>query len=494
MRTFYIAVLLLFFGVNLFANRAKIRINEELAIKKTENLNSSDVADKWVRHNKMLDIMRQKFPSFVENIAYQIGNNSRLEIDQNTPNSLKNFDLNFNFSCISDETTEPLADGPHAGTVAKYSFFLHIELFDPNTQYIVGSYSINQVYLSHSLLSGEEQSEYAQKLFSDPTFPNIDKLEADILRMANYRKATIQYAGNQIADGQNKGEIKVSGIVHKLIGEAKNNPISAYELRCEKGKFLKTNSKKVRFEGNEYFHQHNQSMPFIYQTYNCGDYEDNESDIFTLVQISRFNEKIDEKIIQTEEIRFNCSTYNVHAHYYCNGFADAEVVWENVKIVIPDDKSKIKVYDAATIENDELSKIAAPYAINIPGYGMEYYFSECENPAETPKVIKMKSLIDEGVCFLETADDALNSLSIEMTPEQPNVVKLVLQFDMFIGESRENSQQMTVGTDSEFEGGTEFLWRKIDDDIILKLQNGEYAQKTLTNSGGCKLVITFKPN
>ena len=195
----------------------------------------------------------------------------------------------------------------------------------------------------------------------------------------------------------------------------------------------------------------------------------------------------------THDIKM-ATTYDVYAHYYCNSFADAEVVWKGVKIVIPDDKTKIQVIDAAKVENDEYPNIAAPYAVNIPGYGKEYYFSECTDPTETPTVIRMKSLIEGGYCFLETAEDALNSLSIEMTPEHPNVVRLVLQFDMFVGESRENSQQMTVGTDSQFESGTEFYWSKLDDDIIKKLQKGEYAQKTLTNSGGCKLTITFKPN
>jgi hypothetical protein len=487
-------IFILFFIVPIvsFANRGKIKIDNTLVVKKVENLNSSDVPDKFVRLNQLLTKMQHDFPSYIQDIAYKIGNNANLEIDQNVTESMKNFDLVFTFSCIPDETSEPLTDGPYAGTAAEYAFFLHIELIDPYTNRIVGSYSIEQVYHSNTLLSGNEQANYAIKLFSDDNMPTIDKMEADITRMATYNKASIIYNGNNRADGETKGEIRVSNIVKRLIGEAPNNSISAFELRCKKGKFIQTNSKKVRFEGNEYFHKYDLSIPFVYQTYNCNDYEDNESDEFTLVQIARFNEKIEEKIVHVENIRFNCSSYNVYAHYYCNGFADAQVVWENVQINIPDDKSKINIIDASTFE-DEDKKIGIPYGVKIPGYGIEYYFSECANESETPKVEKMKSLIEGGICFLDTSDDALNNFSIETTPEHPNDIRVLLQFDMYIGESKENSQQMTVGTDSEFPGGTEFFWKNIDDDILKKLQAGEYAQKVLTNQGGCKLTITFKP-
>ncbi len=490
----FIFILFFIFPILSFANRGKIKIDNTLVVRKVENLSSSDVPDKFIRHNQLLTKMQQDFPSYIQDIVYKIGNNANLEIDQNVTESMKNFDLVFTFSSIPDETLEPLTDGPHAGTTAEYAFYLHIELLDPYTNRIVGSYSIEHVYHSNTLLSGNEQASYAIKLFSDDNMPTIDKLEADIIRMAVYNKATITYTGNNNADGETKGEIRVSNITKRIIGEAPKNPISAYELRCEKGKFLKTNSKKIRFEGNEYFHQYNLSIPFAYQTYNCNEYDDNESDEFTLVQIARLNEKIEERIVHVEEIKFNCSSYNVYAHYYCNGFADAEVVWENVKIIIPDDKSKIQIVDATTFEDEEDNKIGVPYGVKIPGYGIEYYFSECSNPTETPQVVKMKSLIEDGFCYLDTAEDALNSFSIETTPEHPNDIRLVLQFDMYIGESKENSQQMTVGTDSEFPGGTEFFWKTIDDDILKKLQAGEYAQKVLTNQGGCKLTITFKPN
>jgi len=187
------------------------------------------------------------------------------------------------------------------------------------------------------------------------------------------------------------------------------------------------------------------------------------------------------------------SGYDVTARYYCNDFAEAEVIWKNVKILIPNDKSKVKIIDASAFEIDENMKVSVPYAVKIPGYGIEYFFSECANETETPEEVKMTSF-KGGVCYIDKSDDALNSLSIEMTPENPNVLKLLMQFDMYIGESRENSHQMTVGTDSEYPGGTEFYWEKLDDDIVSKLQAGEYAQKILTNSGGCKLTITFKPN
>lgn len=199
----------------------------------------------------------------------------------------------------------------------------------------------------------------------------------------------------------------------------------------------------------------------------------------------------------------NLSTgYDIYAHYHSDYLADAKVVWRNVKIVIPDDRFNIKTYNSSDFKgsDDEIFKqmkaLEIPYALNIPGYGKEYFFSQCQDEYETPEEVSMKLLPpgDDGVCFIQKDWDALNSFSIEMTSEDPNVLKVNLQFDMFVGESREKSIQMTVGTDTEINGGTDFVWKKLDEDIVKKIQAGEYAQKVLTNNGGCTLTVTFQPN
>lgn len=493
----FIIAITLFSPTHIYANRGKISILEELKVTMIDISDNSkekpEIPDKWIRHNKMLTKMKNNFKSNIQDIAYRIGNNQHLEIDQNTPNTMKNFILEFMFTCIPQETHIPLEGVKYKEVKAAYSFQLHITLHDPHTNIIIGVYQVSSQYTSSDPLSAEEQAELASKLFSSPNMPKIDQVEEDIIRAADYRSAKISYVGSSIANGSNRGKIQIKNIAKRLVGEARNNPISSFILRCEKGKFLKTNSKEIRFEGNEYFHHNNLEIEFDYQNYNCNDYEnEKEFDRFTLIQESRFNANIPQKVVQTEEIPFSCGGYDVYAHYYCEGFAEAEVVWRNVNIVIPNDKSEIKLIDASTFEEDDNPKVGIPYGVIIPNYGKEYFFSECESETETPEVIKMNSLAG-GISFLDTSEDALNSFSIEMTPETPNTIKVVLQFDMYVGETRENSQQMTVGTDSEYPGGTEFYWPKIDDVITKKLQAGEYAQQVLTNQGGGKLTITFKP-
>jgi hypothetical protein len=278
-------------------------------------------------------------------------------------------------------------------------------------------------------------------------------------------------------------------IVNGRIFNEQNEPITAEMVVVLEPDYTPTNfiDKKVKSDLNGYF-EFKDIESGVYKLYL---YEHKEKQ--QTVEVCNCPQKGEtHNFTYTKDIKMSTG-YDVYAHYYCDGFADAEVVWKDVKIVIPNDYSKIKTIDASAFEEDENISVAAPYAVNIPGYGKEYYFSECADANETPKELKMASM-QGGVCFIDKSEDALNSLSVEMTPEHPNQIRLVLQFDMYIGESRENSMQMTVGTDSEFEGGTEFFWSKIDDDIIKKLRAGDEAQKVLTNSGGCKLTITFKPN
>jgi hypothetical protein len=320
------------------------------------------------------------------------------------------------------------------------------------------------------------------------------RLKPILQQKADYHSAKIRYAGTSTANGKNTGKVTVSGIRSNVIGEAKSNPISAFELRCEKGIFKKTNARFVRFEGNEYYFGEPNSISFDYETYNCADFEDDKTEEkFTLVQVSRFSERIEEKIVQEEVIEFNCGSYDITAHFTASGFADAKVVWRNVSVLIPDDFTNILVYQAEDFENDEVPEVIVPYAINIPGYGLEYYLSECMDELEIPEIISLTAGQPEAVLWLDKGEEALNKCSVEKTPENP-FVHLVLQFDLYIGENEGDGEQITVGTDSDFPNPYTFPWKKLEEEIVIKLQSGEEVRKVLRNQSGSTLTIHFKPN
>lgn len=477
------------------ANRGKIKIAEKLNTEKAPpDKMESEVADKWIRHNQMIDLVEAGYLSRIQDLAYKIGNNQNLEVDQDAANTMKNFILSASFNCIPDELPDGVENEEQPEIKASYYFVFYFELSDPHTNKIVSMYEVDASFTAATRLSAHEQAELALNLLNEPGIPTIDQIEADITAQADYQAAKIQYAGTGTANGKNTGKVTVSRIRSNVIGEAKSNPISAFELRCEKGRFKKTNARFVRFEGNEYYFGEPNSISFDYETYNCADFEDDKTEEkFTLVQVSRFSERIVEKVVQEEKIEFNCGSYDISAHYTAPGFADAKVVWRNVSVLIPDDFTNIPVYQAEDFINDEPPEVIVPYAINIPGYGHEYYLSECMDELEIPEIISLSAGLSEAVLWLDRGEEALNKCSVEKTPENP-FVHLVLQFDLYIGENEGDGEQITVGTDSDFPNPYTFPWKKLEEEIVTKLQSGEEVRKVLRNQSGSTLTIHFKPN
>jgi hypothetical protein len=86
------------------ANRGKIKILEKLYTEKAppDKMNS-EVPDKWIRHNQMIDLVEAGYLSRIQDLAYKIGNNQNFEIDQDAANTMKNFILSASFHCIPDE-------------------------------------------------------------------------------------------------------------------------------------------------------------------------------------------------------------------------------------------------------------------------------------------------------------------------------------------------------------------------------------------------------
>jgi hypothetical protein len=95
---------LLFLPEVCLANRGKIKIPEELKSEKAPpDKMKAEVSDKWIRHNQMIDLVEAGYLSRIQDLAYKIGNNQNLEIDQDAANTMENFNLSASFHCIPDE-------------------------------------------------------------------------------------------------------------------------------------------------------------------------------------------------------------------------------------------------------------------------------------------------------------------------------------------------------------------------------------------------------
>ncbi len=481
-------VVLLLCSLLVQANRVKVKIFPVLKTSPAELVgNETRLPDFWLQQNQALQKIKDEFSSRREEIAYKIGSNQNVEVVTDAAPTMINFELVFSLGCIPD--TEKDEDGEIINS--EFYYLLAIDVVDPHTKKIVKVYLLEDDFLvENGSLTPDEQVDLVMELLLSDQLPRVDKIEQDIRNEADYHDAKIRYDQNmQVANGENKGRITVSGIRETVIGEAKSNPISSFVLKAEKGIFLKTNRHEVRFEGNEYYYGDPNSISFDYQTYNCSEYDDDKTgDTFTLIQDGQFNGGI-EKQLTVIEIPFNCGFYDVYAHYSAPGFADAEVVWRNVQIVIQEDESEIPVLDA---DGDyEGENIPVPYAVQIPGYGKEIYYSWTESEYEIPEEINLKSFTNNTVCWIDKSEDGLNSCSIEKIPG--GNIQLVLQFDLYIGEEIGDGEQITVGTDSDYPNAYTFPWKQIDSEIIGKLKSGQEVQKILQNQGGAKLTISFKP-
>ena len=512
MKKIGLVFLLLFVVHATYANRVNVKImnhlrtdveisKEELDVLKRNNRGDYP-SDKWKRYNQLNATMQSKFSSYIQDIKYKIGSNANVNVTDDAPSTIENFVLDFGFFCFLDELPNGTTSENSPGIQACYTFYFFIDLIDPHTKLILDVYDVKASWTTTELLGAEEMSKMAYDLLlKEDQMPKVKEIEEAIRKNTLYNKATIYYSENeQVADGNNNGQITVSNIKDLLTGEARHNTVCRFKLEAERGTFTDTGTHWVEFDGKDEYYN-NDKISFGYQSYKCSDYDNNkEFDTFTLTEIMQMAESSANEV-QVQKIKFKCApTYNIYAHYHSDDFADAKVVWRNVKIVIPSDLDNMKIYNSNDFKGSEdeiaeqMKSVEIPYALNIAGYGKEYYFSQCESEYETPEEVSMNLLSGEGTCFIDKGSDALNSFSIEMIPEAPNVLKVVLQFDMYVGESKENSMQMTVGTDTEMNGGTNFVWEQLDDDVRQKLQAGESAQKVLTNKGGSKLTITFEPN
>lgn len=446
--------------------------------------------DQIQRYNDFMGIMRNEFSSRIPEIEYKIGSNANVKVTHDIPETIRNFVLDFGFYIFMDELKYGVTNEDYPGIQAVYNFMFYISLIDPHTNRIVGKYKVQGQWTSETHLSAEEMAEMALKLLEEDQMPKVDELEADIKRYADYHSATIKYSEtDQQANGSNIGTVTVSNIQDILIGEAKNNTVCRFRLEAKRGKFTETGTHWVEFDGNEMYYG-GDKVSFEYLTYNCNDYETNkEQDEFTLKQISLMAESYS-NVVKTQIVDFTCEVlYDVYMNYYGQGFAEAEMVWRNVKIAFPDENNPVKIINPDTY--DESENVEPPYSIKIPGYGLETYYSLCENEYDTPEIIKLRSPNGANV-WLSTGEEALNYFSIESTPSSPQI-HLEVGVDLYI-EDTQMDLRISPETDDMVSGGLrDFKQMSLNSEVIENLSNGQNAIWEMTSAKGAKMKLEFKP-
>jgi hypothetical protein len=447
-------------------------------------------ADKIERYNAFMEIMRNEFVSRIPDIENKIGSNANVKVTHDVPETIKNFVLDFGFYIFMDELKYGVQNEDHPDIQAVYHYMFFISLIDPHTQQIVGMYKVHGKWTSTTHLSAEEMAEMALKLLEEDQMPKVEEIEADIKHYTDYHNATIKYSEtDQQANGINIGTVTVSNIQDILIGEARNNTVCRFRLEAQKGKFTETGTHWVEFDGNEIYYG-GDKINFEYLTYNCSDFETNEDqDVFTLTQISLMAETY-KHVVKTQIVDFKCEVlYDVYMTYYGPNFAEAEMVWRNVKIAFPDENNPVKSINPDTY--DESEKVEPPYSVKIPGYGSETYYSMCQDDYDTPEIIKLYSPNGANI-WLSTGEEALNYFSIESTPSSPQI-HLEVGVDLYI-EDTQMDLRISSETDEMVSGGLrDFKQVSLNLEIIENLSNGQAAQWEMTSAKGAKMKLEFKP-
>lgn len=215
------------------------------------------------------------------------------------------------------------------------------------------------------------------------------------------------------------------------------------------------------------------------------------------------------------DIRF-AVTYDVYVTCWGAKGGSYEVVWRNVRIAFMDNEDDIPIYESDYFETGETGfddddieglsgesddgpliieidpdsefvshRIMPPYKINIPGYGIETYYSDVES--DTPEAIRINM---DHFNRIRPGIDAVNHFYIHRTWDFPQ-----LHVDFSIDFMSPEGFQLMSGAQAA-DGGLAFgfKWERLDDDILEKLKRGEEASKSLTNFYGDRMTVRFSPN
>lgn len=521
----FIAILLFFLSGSILAQQAEIAV-------------STKITNKFGPAEGVFgDMLVKQIAASRDEIITRLGENPNVrfvkEYNPSTTNFILRIRLHIKFQQKNIGDWETLEND----TTGIYYIRVIFQLDDPNRNVIITMNPMHQIkFFSNRNLSEEELLDRYWPFFLKVAVPraNADVLGEIIKSKITYSNTspdgaiindqTITYKAEDDkkpkADGKQIGDIIVK--MGKLYGEAHEYSITKYKLKCEKGKFLETNSKEIEFTGADYcYEEQGGKLTFKakYKSYNCDDYEEaNEKfqDIFTLIEIQRLSDN-SEIELKEQKIKFSCEKlYDIFAIYHAPGFAHVELVWEKATIRFLDEGDKMQFFDrTAYIQSGgngqnptgtDGKPLDIPFAMDIPGIGKITNYGAPQN--NIPKVISIYSLgAYEGHARFKImkTEEALNMCELKQIGDGP--VYLDLSFDLFAGGPNANTDwiQHTVHciedniiSDSDKTSiiykspyPTAFGQVTISEADIIYFKGFDEVEKTLSN-GRATLKIEFK--
>ena len=344
-------VLIIFFLLtnSVFAQQIEIAVSSRVEIKtltdkEIKKFESEDNLDHFTsrtgivlrKEREFLQRFKNQIQTSYHEIVTQLGKNSDIRFVKEYDPSTTNFILRIKIAAMFKEI--PLDVNVEGSTIdngdfmhGKYWVRTIFELHDPHTNTTVTMFPMHKSkYKSSIHLSVDYIFNDYWSLFFNIAVPrsNADKLTPIIKEKITHNDRitrTITYKVEDdkqpLANKKQEGDVTIK--IGPSFGEARKNSITKFKLTCEKGIFIETNSKEIEFTGADYYfenHGGNNTYKTKYKTYDCNDYKDEEKekDTFTLIQIQRMTEKIEEELI-VEEVDFGCEKlYDIFATYQCS--------------------------------------------------------------------------------------------------------------------------------------------------------------------------------
>ena len=524
------------FSLNLFsqtvlAQQAEIAVSSKVDIKtfsekeiKQYQLNSSNSRTSAIikKEDAVKRLFRDQIKNSYNEILQRLGQNQNVRFVKEYNPATTNFILRINFSIMIDEVPMDVSvEGQKRKDGGGYNhgiYYLRVifQLDDPHTNEIVTMFPMYQTkFWSNNYLSPEYLFNEFWLSFLKIAIPraNADALSKLIKERISYHNANISYQPDNNekpkADGKQGGYVTVK--VSEVLGEARQNSITRFVLKCEKGTFPETNAKEIEFTGADYYYEKHGGVKKFktkYKAYNCKNFskEEREFDNFSLIQKQALSETLEHTVAE-KKIKFACEKkYNIYAYYNAPGFVKAGMVWRNSTILFPEEGEEPQVFDVMAYEKaggqgepkgTDGKTLQIPYSMTMPMIGKQTFYGHGGNGEyETPEVLYIKSLGAIPAFRLNKKYDALNSCHIVST--KGGTPHLELSIDLSAGSDGKYPEQFRIYCNNTLARANlpafpiNFKVITFTKEDIDQFKKFEKVEKTVSN-GKATLKVVFEP-
>jgi hypothetical protein len=192
------------------------------------------------------------------------------------------------------------------------------------------------------------------------------------------------------------------------------------------------------------------------------------------------------------ETLFYYPNYTVTAEYKNPKLFSASVKWENVNIAFPEDINEMPAIVERPLDGSDIDmyELEPPFTLKLP-FGLFSFYSNMPE-ANEDGIVEKKTIHNNNFkkCIIEGGSFAIK----KNKRDGPNIIAMA-EFNVELRGEDESEFLLipVVAGNVNANGPYAFKWDKLDEDIITKLKLGNPATKTLTNSEGATMIISFEP-